>query len=166
GAQRSVSALEGLNVLNAVYASERLQTPLLIGAQRDQWRSAWFERVLGSLRQCDLVFADPDNGLVDDDPKRRRQKNFAKRIPLAEVLLLASDRPTVVYHHNTRFKGGHEAEIDYWLAQLGGDALAVRARAYSCRTFFIVNPDAALRECAFEFCALWSAHGISLIQRV
>ena len=27
----------------------------------------WFDRVMGDLDECDLVFADPDNGLTDDD---------------------------------------------------------------------------------------------------
>lgn len=161
---RSVSALENIKVLDAVYASEPLQTPVLNGPQRDQWRSEWFERSLGVLRECNLIFADPDNGLVDNESKRRRHKKFAKRIPLNEVRSLAADRPAVIYHHNTRFKGGHEAEIDHWLAQLGDTAFAIRSRAYSCRTFFVVNPDDALRMRAAEFSTRWSDHGVSMIQ--
>jgi hypothetical protein len=43
-------------------------------------------------------------------------------------------------------------------------ALAVRATAYSCRTFFIVNPDAEIVERTKEFCRRWANHKVRLHQ--
>jgi len=65
------------------------------------------------LDNSDLVFADPDNGIVDDDAYRRKQKTFGKQMPLSEILAIAEERSAVIYHHNTRFKGGHDKEGAY-----------------------------------------------------
>ncbi|NIZ63253.1 hypothetical protein DL239_20000 [Sedimentitalea sp. CY04] len=48
----------------------------------------------------------------------------------------------IIYHHNSRFKGGHAAENLYWSEQLETCSFAVRFRAYSARTFFVLNADA------------------------
>lgn len=111
---------------------------------------------------CDIVFADPDNGLVDDAPNRRRHKKHGKQMPLSEALALAEGRTAIVYHHNSRFKGGHNLEVQHWLNQLGPGTLAVRANAFSCRTFFIVNPDGETAWRVAEFCENWSQARVRL----
>ena len=128
---------------------------------RSNWRRDWHERTLAGLQSCDLVFADPDNGIIDDDPKRRTKEKFSKQIPLSEVLKFAENRTAVIYHHNTRFKGGHDLEVKHWLSQLG-NAIAIRANSYNCRTFFVVNPDEKLRSICEEFCKRWSKHKVFL----
>ncbi len=125
-------------------------------------RSHWFEASRNKLSHCNLVFADPDNGLVDDQEWRRRTRVFGKQMPLSEARALSEGRCTVIYHHNSRFKGGHDAEVDHWLNQLAMPALAVRATAYSCRTFFIVNPDAEIVERTKDFCRRWGNHKVRL----
>ncbi|NDW07462.1 hypothetical protein [Jiella pacifica] len=122
----------------------------------------WFERARTALEDAEIIFADPDNGLVSDDPGRRLEPHFAKRMPVAEVLALADGRPTIVYHHNSRFKGGHDAEVDFWMNRLGRRSIAVRCNAYSCRTFFVINPDAEIRERVVGFCRDWRDHKVSL----
>jgi len=57
-------------------------------------------------------------------------------------------------------------EVDHWLAQIGQNALAIRPNAYSCRTFFIVNPDELITARAVEFCQRWSDHKVSLHKQV
>jgi hypothetical protein len=74
-----------------------------------------------------------------------------------EAKALADGRCAVVYHHNTRRRGGHDAEVDYWLAQFGVHAIAVRATAYSPRTFFILNPTPKIEERVRDFCIKWRA---------
>ncbi|MGT2465836.1 hypothetical protein ACVOMV_12895 [Mesorhizobium atlanticum] len=107
------------------------------------------------------MFADPDNGLVDDEEWRRRKPSFGKQMPLKEVRALSEGRCAVIYHHNSRFKGGHDVEVDHWLGAIGASAIAVRATAYSCRTFFIVNPDAEIAERTIDFCRRWKDHKVS-----
>lgn len=160
--RRSVAALLGSGEIPSVAVHDE---PIVVngrGRERSDAREAWFRSNLRALEGCDLVFADPDNGLVDEAVHRRNQPVFGKQIPLSEALALAHGRTAVVYHHNTRFKGGHDKEVDHWLAQLGGNALAVRANAYSCRTFFIINPDLELGIRTAAFCADWSEHNVWL----
>jgi hypothetical protein len=159
---RSVSALEQSRVLKATFANEMLTTGQMEAPYRDRWRLNWSQRVLATLSDCDLVFADPDNGLTDDQPKRRREKHFGKRMPLSEVRSIVADRTAVIYHHNTRFKGGHDVEVTHWSKLFGADTLAVRSNSFQCRTFFVVKPDAQIAERVRQFCEVWSNHNVWL----
>lgn len=80
----------------------------------------------------------------------------------SEALRLSEGRAAVIYHHNTRRAGGHDAEVDYWMSVIGTPCLAVRARAYNCRTFFIVNPDTRMEDDVGRFCDRWSILKVSL----
>jgi hypothetical protein len=159
--ERSVGRLESSVVLDATFFRDAIVTDRYSAATRSQIRSEWFAAGKGAVEGCDLVFADPDNGLVDNSPQRRRRKGFGKQMPLSEALALADGRSAIIYHHNSRFPGGHDLEVDQWLAQLG-NAVAIRANAYSCRTFFLINPDAELLSRARNFCVRWSAQRVSL----
>lgn len=159
---RSVRALEGTGIVDGYFSGEPLTTASMPWHLRAASRSDWFRRLLVDLSDADLVFADPDNGLVDDNPKRRGKKTFGKQMPLAEAKALANGRTALIYHHNTRRPGGHDVEVDHWLSQLGNGTLAVRANAYSCRTFFILNPDPVIRERAESFCEGWASHNVRL----
>ena len=161
--ERSVEALQTASIIRAIFSGDRLDCSAAAIPERDAWQCKWFAEVLGNLAACDLVFADPDNGLVDDRIDRRRRAVFCKQIPLAEAKALASGRTAVIYHHNTRRKGGHLAEIEHWMGQLGTGTVAVRANAYTCRTFFILNPDEEIRNRAISFCRRWKDHAVSFI---
>lgn len=159
---RSTRAVERGGVLNAQFARMPLDLGSVVASARPQYRKDWLSRIKGRLVDCDLVFADPDNGLIDNDPKRRKQPNFGKQLPVSEALKLSDGRPMVIYHHNTRFKGGHDKEVDYWLGQLSKDAMAIRATAFSCRTFFLIHPDEELRKRAVVFCDRWRDHKVRI----
>lgn len=160
---RSVASLEASSALDAKFSSEALISAHLPAADRPNWRSGWFSRTLTDLSGTDFVFAGPDNGLVDDNPSRRRQKYFGKQMPLAEAVELARGRTAVIYHHNTRFKGGHSAEVEHWRSRLGDNTVAVRATAYNCRTFFIINPDDVTVDRARSFCRAWAQHNVHFL---
>ncbi|MER8578958.1 hypothetical protein NKG95_09440 [Mesorhizobium sp. M1423] len=159
--RRSVRELQNAFYEDSCFAAEPVPTGLP-ASERSAARKSWFEKSLDQLAQCDLVFADPDNGLVGDEDWRWRAPNFGKQIPLSEVRALSAGRCAVIYHHNSRFKGGHDAEVESWLHALGMPAIAVRATAYSCRTFFVVNPDREIAERAREFCIKWKDHKVRL----
>ena len=158
---RKIGALEAALGGDGYFVSDAVPTGLL-AAERSKVRQAWFDSSLDRLSGGDVVFADPDNGLIDDQEWRRRAPTFGKQMPLSEARALSKGRCAVIYHHNSRFKGGHDAEVDYWLRALRMPALAVRATAYSCRTFFIVNPDAEIAERIQEFCRRWQNHKVRL----
>lgn len=139
---RSVSAVEASGLFpDAVFAGERLDTELR-GESRREWRDEWFSRTLKKLCDCDIVFADPDNGLCEDaDFFNASRKENWKRLPVCEARQLAEGRKAILYHHSTRRKGGHQKEIKYWMARIPRCRAAVYWRRWSNRTFFIVNPD-------------------------
>lgn len=143
-------ALEG-----SISSDESLDVSAISALQRRDWRKAWFARVQEELSDCDLVFADPDNGIVDDSDRRKGTAKFGKQMPLAEVRALAKDRCAIIYHHNTRRPGGHDAEVEYWMDEIGLPGLAIRARAYSPRTFIVLNPYPETQERVRSFCDRW-----------
>lgn len=134
---------------------ESVDSSRISARQRRDWRCQWFSRALDRVSGCDIVFADPDNGIVDDADKRKGLAKFGKQMPLSEVKSLADGRCAVVYHHNTRRAGGHDAEVDYWLGNFGVPGMAVRATAYSPRTFFVLNPDQETAARVVDFCKRW-----------
>ncbi|MGR3824602.1 MAG: hypothetical protein ACU0A5_18710 [Salipiger marinus] len=54
---------------------------------------------------------------------------------------LAHGRCAVICHHTSRRRAGHAAEADHRLRENGLPGLAVRPRAYSPRSFFVLNPE-------------------------
>lgn len=160
--QRSVAALERcLSVTGAAYHAE----PIAVGvtsAARRSGRIAWFERSRAALDGCDLVFLDPDNGL-EPSIYSIGSRQAGKAVGLAELLALRRpDRTLVIYHHQTRRKGGHAAEIAHWadrLRSVGFDRVdAIRASAFSPRAFFLLDGDEELRDHAAEFAQMWHPH--------
>ena len=157
---RRVEAVEESAVLgDAVFANELLDVRAVPVRRRDAWRRQWFERVKDRLSDCDLVFADPDNGLCLDERFKPTRQRSAKRIPVTEVEDLVRTRPAVIYHHNTRFPGGHGKEIHWWMERLPGCSWAFYWRRCSNRTFFILNADSEVEDRLKLFAERWKAHG-------
>ncbi len=157
----SVKAIEKSGILeNAVFAGSPLAITNVNVRERTDWRCKWFERVGDQLSDCELVFADPDNGLFPDNTFKPTRKESAKRIPLTEAMALAQKgRPAIIYHHNTRFPGGHRKEIGHWMSQLPGCTHAFYWRRWSNRTFFIVNADEEIKSRLKYFAKRWSSCG-------
>lgn len=153
----SVKAVEKSGILgNAVFADDLLAITGVKVKERTDWRCEWFERVADQLSDCELVFADPDNGLSPDNTFKPTRKESTKRIPLTEAMALAQKgRPAIFYHHNTRFGGGHRKEIRYWMSQLSGCHHAFYWRRWSNRTFFIVNADEEIVSRLKNFAKRW-----------
>jgi hypothetical protein len=156
---RNVAALETARLLtNATYAREQIPTAGPAAARRLA-RSAWIERTHDHLAGTDLVFVDPDNGLETSrfSPAARRA---AKCVALAELRALAQPgRTLLVYHHQTRRPGGHEAELRHWGQRLSAAGFrqvdAIRARPYSPRAFFLIDAPQVMRDRAADLCLRW-----------
>lgn len=157
--QRSVASVEYAGLLcNATYSDEVLRHDSKDSSTRPSWRAAWFERVEAQLGECDIVFADPDNGLCSDERSFASRQSHWKRLPLSEALRLSKKRTGIFYHHNSRYPGGHRQEISYWLKLLPSDSVALYwggKGSFSPRTFFIVNPMQGMHEALREFCEIW-----------
>ncbi len=157
--RRSVKAIQEAGILpDAAFHSEPLVAPGTPAAQRRHWRAEWFNSALDRLRDRDIVFADPDNGLCEDSSFRGGRIKDWKRLPLSEAMALCQGRTGILYHHNSRFKGGHLAEIQHWMEKLPAPSLAVRWRRYSARTFFVVNPSSDIAERIRAFVEDWRDH--------
>jgi hypothetical protein len=158
---RQVSALQMQDLLgSAIFCDELVPTGLPPRRLRIE-RAAWFERVRAKVAGCDLLFLDPDNGL---EPKGYSLSSVSggKCVSVAQLSELATPgRCLVVYHHQTRRKGGHLAELDYWSQRLrleGFDRVdVVRARPYSPRAFFLLNSSAEIRHRAKLLCEHWGS---------
>lgn len=172
--ERTVAEIQNRNLLpGAVFADEclypDLRTPDWCQAEvwnanwlsqsKLDWRTIWFERVMEQLAGCDIVYADPDNGLYSGEGYNAADPIHWKRLPLAEAQQLAEGRTAILYHHNTRFRGGNRAEIRHWLDQLPAGTYAYYWRRYGNRTFFVVNPDQQIRDRLTAFAERWHQHG-------
>lgn len=165
---RSVEAVQQSGVLgDSVFAAEPLDIYRVPWRERRRWRQRWFDRTRILLSECDLILADPDNGLVADErfrPERKKSEN-EKRIPLAEVNVLAEGRSVVVYHHNSRRGSGHRSEIRDWIERLPGCAFAYYWRRVSNRTFFVINGDDEIERRLRRFAEVWKDHGELVCER-
>ena len=158
--RRSVTNIQQSDILGgAVFVADRLVVAGVKVRDRQRWRRQWFDGIKRQLADCDLVFADPDNGLVPNDRFRPTKQVNAKRIPLAEAMALAEGRSAVIYHHNSRRRGGHLAEIQWLKNQLRNGTMAYYWRRVSNRTFFIINPDDEIRWRVGEFVRRWGDRG-------
>ena len=156
---RYVSGIENASLLpGATFFSETIPVggPAI---SRPARRSAWFSRLDKHLEGCDLVFIDPDNGL-EPDRFSILSGNAGRSVGLAELNALARPgRALIVYHHQTRRKGGHLEELAYWadrLRESGFERVDVlRANPFSARAFFILGSDEVMRHRAVKLSEWW-----------
>jgi hypothetical protein len=157
--ERSVSALERLDVLRGCkFMSDLLPLPKVF-TERPIARARWLETAVEAVRDCNFVFLDPDNGL---QPERFRPTSgkAIKSVSFADLKhFRRPDRTLIVYHHHTRRAGGHSAEISYNADRLrahGFDRVdALRARRYSPRAFFLLEATDEIRRKASAFAEEW-----------
>lgn len=158
--KRCVKTIEQSNLLpTAEFANELLHTDISSYSDRKKWRNEWFERVQKKLSRSKVIFADPDNGLYPDEKFRFGTQKHWKKMPLQEAKALSKGRTAILYHHNTRFKGGHVAEAKYWMGLLPGCKYAFYWRRWSNRTFFMVNVDTTTERKLKKFAERWRHAG-------
>ena len=126
-------------------------------------RKAWFNGVIDQLRDCDLVFADPDNGLYPDHLISGAKAENAKRISLRELKQLAAGRTAIVYHHFHR-RYSHDQQLREWMDKLPECQYVYRWRARMPRAFFVITDDEEIERRLEGFATRWKPHG-SLVRR-
>jgi hypothetical protein len=157
--KRSVSALQEANFLpGAVFWDTAIPTGLS-PIQRRLNRASWYQTMIAALANSDLVFVDPDNGL-ETSSFSLGTVAAGKSVSLKQLSGLARhDRTLIVYHHQTRRKGGHLEELRYWAERLRGEGFStvdvVRAKPFSPRAFFILDGTSALQDRAKDFVLRW-----------
>lgn len=109
-----------------------------------------------------MVFADRDNGLKKSDSFRPGQRKHAKSVPECEVRsLVDGERFIVVYHHNKRFKGGHDAEVRYWPGEIGRKDLRRQVAPHLPANVFYCNCTEELALRAMRWCETWKSPKVS-----
>lgn len=157
--ERRVSALEHDDLLRgALYFREPVPTGGAISARRTA-RTAWLNRLSAAVEPCDLVFLDPDNGFETKGFDLGAAK-AGKSVALAELQALQRPgRTLLVYHHQTRMRGGHEFELGHWGERLRAVGFAqvdaLRASPFSARAFFLLDGSPELRARAAHLAERW-----------
>ncbi len=160
--KRHVHAIEKSDVLpNAMFVSDHIPCAAAPFSLRREERSLWIEGIKSKLKDCNLLFLDPDNGLAPEG-LRLTQRRAGKSVMIEEVKALqGNSRPMVLYHHQTRRRGGHLDEIDALAIQLRKRGLhvsgALRAKPWSPRVFFILNGDSELLDRAKNIAEIWGS---------
>lgn len=97
---RSVNQLEELGLLQSnAYYHEMLKP--VTGLFRES-RSAWHEKGLKSLSDCELIFLDPDNGLLPRSIGRGSAKSIKYVLPEEIIDYYKAGHSVVFYSHRTR----------------------------------------------------------------
>ena len=130
---------------------------------RIQKRDEWHRDALDALLDADLIFADPDNGLMDI---RKGKKQAAKYILPCEIEdYFYRGQDVVYYHHRTRQSKEKWLQVMRSMGYLKGSRLlAISFHRWSNRAYiFVVHKERenAYQELIREFLASpWGAHKI------
>ncbi|MBP3883500.1 MAG: NADAR family protein [Olsenella sp.] len=165
GQDRSVRALEQAGLVpGASYFSDPVPV---------RGRLAWHARALASLAGADLVFLDPDNGLLVKSVGRQssRSPKYAFYEEVADYV--SRGQSVVVYNHRSRKQeDAYFGEISERLAAAvpqAVDIVAITFRKGSVRDYFAISANAAhagLIRDAFEGLAngAWGKAGVCRMQ--
>ena len=136
----SIEMLEKLKLINnAVYYNKLVPRE---NAKRENWHSA----ALKKLGKCDVVFLDPDNGLICNSVKPGSPKSV-KYTYYSEVKdYLSQNKAVIIYNHRSRKK--EDIYFNEIIEKLGSEAGAERDliqvitfRRFSVRDYFIISKD-------------------------
>ena len=143
--ERSVAELERSGALPAGTRtfSERLDMAGVAPAERERFRAEWLQRALDALGGCDVVFADPDNGIRPDGHSVPRHHPKSVKHAYVDELGAFADRgqALVVYHHADR-SAKVELQAQRRLGELAAVAepiAAVRASRGTVRLFLVAG---------------------------
>ena len=96
--QRNAAALQNEHLLDAVYYSEVLDFSGKSKAERQVARETWHAKALASLSGADVVFVDPDNGLLVPSAAGTRKEN--KYVTQEEIRDYYRQGSSVVYYQH------------------------------------------------------------------
>ena len=157
--QRRVESLETPDILDAVFFNERLDFRNVPFREREEKRAEWHRRALAALNGCELVFVDPDNGLMV--PSARRSKKANKYVLPEELYDYYRQGASVIYYqHKARrpdgfYKDQHNKLLRDERVQ-GAEGLGLKFIRTSLRYYwFLLRPEHAetVRQCVASLLA-------------
>lgn len=143
--KRKVSLLEDMCILDARYYSERLDFKNKSKLEREEVRKKWHEKAVKKLKGTDIVFVDPDNGmLVSSADGTMKENKYARPEEIAEYYDNGSS--VVYYQHKARRSDDFYRDQHIRLAEsigidrdccLGMKFIRTSLRYY----FFLIQPE-------------------------
>lgn len=157
--QRRVESLETPDILDAVFYNELLDFREVSFRERTKERSKWHSGALAALNGCELVFVDPDNGLMV--PSARRRKKANKYVLTEELFAYYQQGASVVYYqHKAHHQDGFYIDQHNKLLQderiQGAEGLGLKFTRTSLRYYwFLLHPEHAetVRRCVASLLA-------------
>lgn len=100
--KRNVSSLQDAGIMDACHYSSGLDFTGMTRSERDAFRETWHKAALTALAGVDVVFVDPDNGLLVPSAKGSRKENkFVKPEELWDYYF-ENQSSVVYYQHKAR----------------------------------------------------------------
>lgn len=139
--KREVQALQNDRILKALYFSEPLVLSGKAKTERRSIRKDWHKKALDKLVGTDIVFVDPDNGLVVPSAVGTVKEN--KYVLADEIADYYSQNSSVVYYqHKARKKDAFYIDQQDQLLKRtelnGATGIAMKFKTTSQRYFFFV----------------------------
>lgn len=137
----SSGILEGMRFYNAVMDFDDLPC-----CERAAKRDEWNKNALAALDGCELIFADPDNGLIKKSPAVKGAQKYI----LADEIANYYNRGQQVVYYQHRPRISKSAWMAFKTQMLGtlpeAKLLAVSFNRWSCRTYiFVLHEEAYAR---------------------
>lgn len=143
--QRNVSMIQNAQLLEAVYYADILDFSEKTKADRKADREKWHAKALSTLSEMDIVFVDPDNGLlVPSAAGTKKENKYVTPTELADYYQQGSS--VVYYQHKARvpdsvYKEKH-GELIASSTFEGASGLGLKFNRTSLRYyFFIMQPN-------------------------
>lgn len=100
-------------------------------------RETWCKEGFDNLSNSDIIFFDPDNGLLINNENEEKSPKY---IYFSEIdPYFKRGQSLIIYQHANRNKGGFEKELNGKILELNYDnACALRYKRGTARAFFII----------------------------
>lgn len=139
--KREVSALQKAQLLDAVFYSVLFSFSGKTEADRASFRETWHRNAIATLSDVDIVFVDPDNGLlVPSATGTRKENKYVKPAELADYYRQESS--VVYYQHKARVPDSVYIEKHKKLLQSSGfegaSGFGLKFTKTSLRYFFFL----------------------------
>lgn len=162
--KRQVCELERADILQGIFYSQMLDFTGKDKAERQRLRWEWHNLAMDELHDRDIVFVDPDNGLIvpsaDGTPKSNK---FVLPLELAEYY--RSGASVIYYQHKARHLDEFYMDQNRRLVESGAfpeaTGLGLKFRTTSQRYFFLIQPKHldAISDCAEKLVSTpWGQH--------
>ena len=157
---------------NAVFFEEPLSFHgIQRRTERIAHRETWLGKALKKIRECDIVFIDPDNGINSNNHAYRKKGPkytfFNELKKFRSELLMSSEKRSLIIYHHSNFNETVDSQINTLLQSIReqmecSEPMALRYHRGASRTFFMVpgskEASKSLSQRAEKFSGEWEEH--------